>query len=432
MEIIYEINRRFLDEVQIRFPDDHGRIARLSLIDETGDKYVRMANLACVGSHAVNGVAALHTELLKKTVLHDFHELFPEKFHNVTNGVTPRRWVALSNPGLTKLITSQLGHGWLSKLETELSGLQSLAASPAFQREWLAIKQANKEALAGVIRERTGIDVDPASLFDVQVKRIHEYKRQHLNVLHIITLYNRIKHDPRADITPRTFIFGGKAAPGYYLAKLIIKLITSVAEVVNNDTDVAGRLKVVFFPDFNVTNAQLIYPAADLSEQISVAGKEASGTGNMKLSLNGALTIGTLDGANIEIREEVGEENFFLFGLNAAEAADIKSRGYQPRSWYEENPHLREAMDQIAEGVYSNGDRDLFRPLVDNLLNHDAYLVLADYQSYIECQDRVSAAYRKRKKWAEMSILNVARMGKFSSDRAIREYCEQIWKAQPV
>jgi len=432
IEIVFEINRRFLDEVQIHFPDDHGRIARLSLIDETGDKYVRMANLACVGSHAVNGVAALHTELLKKTVLHDFHELFPEKFHNVTNGVTPRRWVALSNPGLTDLISSKLDDGWLSNLETELVQLESHASVATFQKKWLAVKQANKEALARIIRERTGIDVDPASLFDVQVKRIHEYKRQHLNVLHIITLYNRIRRDPRADITPRTFIFGGKAAPGYYMAKLIIKLINSVAEVVNNDTDLAGRLKVVFFPDFNVTNGQFIYPAADLSEQISVAGKEASGTGNMKLSLNGALTIGTLDGANIEIREEVGEENFFRFGVNATEAADIRSSGYRPRSWYEGNPHLREAMDQIAAGVYSNGDRDLFHPLVDNLLNHDEYLVLADYQSYIECQDRVSAAYRDRKNWAEMSILNVARMGRFSSDRAIREYCEQIWKAQPV
>lgn len=432
IEIVFEINRRFLEQVQIRFPGDHARIASLSLIDETGDKYVRMANLACVGSHAINGVAALHTELLKKTVLHDFHELFPEKFHNVTNGVTPRRWVALSNPGLTELISSKLGDGWLSNLETELVRLEEHARVAAFQKKWLAVKQANKEALAGVISDRTGIYVDPSSLFDVQVKRIHEYKRQHLNVLHIITLYNRIKRNPRADITPRTFIFGGKAAPGYYLAKLIIKLINSVAEVVNNDNDVAGRLKVVFFPDFNVTNGQLIYPAADLSEQISVAGKEASGTGNMKLSLNGALTIGTLDGANIEIREEVGQENFFLFGLNAAEVADIRSRGYHPRSWYEENPYLREAMDQIAEGVYSNGDRQLFRPLVDNLLNRDEYLVLADYQFYIDCQDRVSAAYRNRKKWAEMSILNVARMGKFSSDRAIREYCEQIWKAQPV
>ena len=428
VEIIYEINRRFLIEARIRFPDDDLRIARLSLIDETGEKYVRMANLACVGSHAVNGVATLHTELLKKTVLHDFHELFPEKFHNITNGVTPRRWLALSNPELTKLVSSKLGAGWLSNLETSLGWLQSAARDTTFQRKWLKVKLTNKEALAKVIRERTGIEIDPASLFDVQVKRIHEYKRQHLNVLHIITLYNRIKRYPRADITPRTFIFAGKAAPGYYIAKLIIKLITSVAELVNADPDVAGRLRVVFFPDFNVSNSQLIIPAADLSEQISVAGKEASGTGNMKLALNGALTIGTLDGANIEIREEVGEENFFFFGLNAAEAADIKSRGYQPRSWYEENPHLREAMDQIAAGTYSNGDRDLFRPLVDNLLNHDAYLVLADYQSYIECQDRVSTAYRNRKKWAEMSILNLAGMGKFSSDRAIREYCEKIWK----
>ncbi len=432
VEIIFEINRRFLDEVRGRFPEDDQRIRRMSLIDEAGEKYVRMANLACIGSHAINGVAALHTDLLKKTVLHDFYELFPEKFHNITNGVTPRRWLALSNPELTKLISSKLGEGWLNNLETALAWLQGAAKNTTYQQKWLKVKQANKSALAKVIRERTGIEVDPTSLFDVQVKRIHEYKRQHLNVLHIITLYNRIKHDPQADITPRTFIFGGKAAPGYYLAKLIIKLINSVAEVVNNDPDVAGRLKVVFFPDFNVTNGQLIYPAADLSEQISVAGKEASGTGNMKLSLNGALTIGTLDGANIEIRDEVGEENFFLFGLNAAEAADIKASGYQPRNWYEENPQLREAIDQIAEGAYSNGDRDLFRPLVDNLLNHDAYLVLADYQSYIECQDRVSAAYRNRKKWAEMSILNVARMGNFSSDRSIREYCEKIWKTSAI
>ena len=283
-----------------------------------------------------------------------------------------------------------------------------------------------------MIRERTGIEVAPTSLFDVQVKRIHEYKRQHLNVLHIITLFNRIKHDPQASITPRTFIFGGKAAPGYYMAKLIIKLITSVADVINTDPDVAGRLKVVFFPDFNITNGQLIYPAADLSQQISLAGKEASGTGNMKLALNGALTIGTLDGANIEIREEVGKENFFLFGLNAAEADNLKSRGYLPRSWYEGNLHLREAMDQIVEGAFSNGDSDLFRPLVDNLLNRDEYLLLADYQSYIDCQDRISETFRNGKKWAEMSILNVARMGKFSSDRAIREYCDKIWKTTAI
>jgi len=432
IEIIYEINRRFLDEARIRFPDDDGRIARLSLIDEGGDKYVRMANLACVGCHAVNGVAPLHTELLKKTVLHDFHEMFPEKFYNVTNGVTPRRWVALSNPGLTELISSKLGPGWLSNLETELRGLQSFAGDAAFQRKWRNVKLAAKEALAKVIRERTGTEVDPASVFDVQVKRIHEYKRQHLNVLHIITLYNRIKRYPRTDLIPRTFIFGGKAAPGYFMAKLIIKLINSVADVINTDPDVSGRLRVVFFPDFNVTNGQLIYPATDLSEQISVAGKEASGTGNMKLALNGAITIGTLDGANIQIREEVGEENFFLFGLDTAEAEDLKSRGYNPRSWYEGNPSLREAIDQIAAGTFSNGNRDLFRPLVDNLLYRDEYLLLADYQSYIECQDRVSEAFLDGKKWTEMSILNVARMGKFSSDRSIREYCERIWQVGPV
>lgn len=432
LEIILEINRRFLDEVRIRFPEDDARIARLSLIDESGERYVRMANLACIGSHAVNGVSSLHTKLLKQTVLRDVHELFPDKFHNVTNGVTPRRWIAVSNPGLTELISSKLGDGWVSHLETELLRLQSFASDTTFQRKWRKVKQANKETLAKVIRERTGIVVDPTSLFDVQVKRIHEYKRQHLNVLHIITLYNRIKRGELADISPRTFIFSGKAAPGYHMAKLIIKLINSVADVVNKDPDVAGRLKIVFFPDFNVTNGQLIYPAADLSEQISVAGKEASGTGNMKLALNGALTIGTLDGANIEIREEVGEENFFLFGLNAEEADNLKSRGYQPRSWYEGNIYLREAMDQIAEGTFSNGDSDLFRSLVDNLLSHDEYLLLADYQSYIDCQDRISDAFRNGKKWTEMSVLNVARMGKFSSDRAIREYCEKIWKTTPV
>ena len=432
IEIIYEINRRFLDEGRLRFPEDDGRIARLSLIDESGEKYVRMANLASVGCHAINGVAPLHTELLKKTVLHDFHEMFPEKFHNVTNGVTPRRWVALSNPGLTELISSKLGPGWLSNLETELRGLQSFARDAAFQRKWRNVKLAAKEALAKVIRERTGTEVDPASLFDVQVKRIHEYKRQHLNVLHIITLYNRIKRDPRADLVPHTFIFGGKAAPGYFMAKLIIKLINSVAAVINTDPDVSGRLRVVFFPDFNVTNGQLIYPAADLSEQISVAGKEASGTGNMKLALNGALTIGTLDGANIQIREEVGEENFFLFGLDTAEADDLRSRGYNPQSWYEGNPTLREAIDHIAAGTFSNGDRNLFRPLVENLLYRDEYMLLADYQSYIECQDRVSEAFLDSKKWTEMSILNVARMGKFSSDRSIRDYCERIWRVEPV
>ena len=431
LEIIYEINRRFLDEVRHAHPGNDQLAARLSIIDESGGRHVRMAHLASVGSHAINGVAALHTELLKQTVLRDFYDLYSERFHNVTNGVTPRRWVALSNPGLTVLITGKIGDGWLKQPE-ELRGLEKFAANRTFQKSWQKVKKDNKSALAALIRERTGIAVDPASLFDVLVKRIHEYKRQHLKVLHIITLYYRIKRDPQAEVTPRTFIFGGKAAPGYHMAKLIIKLITSVGEVVNNDPDVAGRLKVVFFPDFNVTNGQIVYPAADLSEQISTAGKEASGTGNMKFSLNGALTVGTLDGANVEIREEVGEENFFLFGLNAQEVHDLKTGGYEPRSWYEGNPDLREIIDRIAAGDFSGGDRELFRPLVDQLLSRDDYLLLADYQAYIDCQDRIDAAYRDQERWTAMSILNVARMGKFSSDRSIRDYSEMIWHAREI
>ena len=431
LEIIYEINRRFLDEVRQRFPGDEGRAARLSIIDEGGEKNVRMAHLASVGSHAINGVAALHSELLKQTVLRDFFEISPDKFLNVTNGVTPRRWVLLSNPGLARLITEKIDDGWVKNPE-ELRKLEVFAKDRAFQAAWREVKEGNKRSLAAVIEERTGIAVDPASLFDVQVKRIHEYKRQHLNVLHIITLYNRIKRDPQADFTPRTCLFGGKAAPGYAMAKLMIKLITSVGEVVNNAPEVAGRLKVVFFPDFNVTNGHLVYPAADLSEQISTAGKEASGTGNMKFSLNGALTIGTLDGANVEIREEVGEENFFLFGLDAAEVHDLKSRGYEPWRYSEENPELREILDQLAAGVFSCGDRELFRPLVEHLRQRDDYLLLADYQAYVDAQDRVAAAYRDQKRWTGMAILNVARMGKFSSDRSIRDYCRGIWKTGPT
>ena len=431
LEIIYEINRRFLDEVRRAHPGDDHLAARLSIIDEKGERYVRMAHLACVGSHTINGVAELHSKLLKQTVLRDFHELYPERFRNVTNGVTPRRWMVLGNPGLTRLITERIGNGWVTRPE-ELRRLEDFAADPAFRKLWQEVKIQNKCFLSAVIRERTGTVVDPASLFDILVKRIHEYKRQHLKALHIITLYNRIKRNPKTDITPRTFIFGGKAAPGYYLAKLIIKLITSIGEVVNNDPDVKGRLRVVFFPDFNVTNGQMIYPAADLSEQISTAGKEASGTGNMKFSLNGALTIGTLDGANVEIREEVGEDNFFLFGLTAGEVYELKSRGYNPRTRYEGNPQLREAIDQIAGGSFSHGDSSLFRPLVEQLLNRDEYLVLADYQAYIDCQDRAGALFRDRNKWTEMSILNVARMGKFSSDRAIREYSENIWHAPAI
>ncbi len=430
-EIIYEINRRFLDEVRKRYPGDDGRVARLSLIDEGGEKYIRMAHLASVGSHKINGVAALHSDLLTRTVLKDLYDIYPERFMNVTNGVTPRRWVALSNPGLSSLITRTIGDEWINNFEDEMQKIEPLVKDRGFRGEWAKIKRGNKERLAALIKERTGIAIDPDSLFDVQVKRIHEYKRQHLNVLHIITLYNRIKKAPRKDIVPRAFIFGGKAAPGYFMAKLIIKLINSVGEVVNNDPEVAGRLKVAFFPDFNVKNAHHIYPAADLSEQISTAGKEASGTGNMKFSMNGALTIGTLDGANVEIREEVGVENFFLFGLTAEAVLGLKAKGYAPRSFYESNTNLREAIDQIRSGHFSQGNCDLFAPLVDNLLNHDPFLLLADYQSYVDCQDEVSTAYRDQERWVRMSILNVARMGKFSSDRSIREYCTKIWDVKP-
>ena len=432
LEIIYEINRRFLEDTRKRFPGDEDRVARLSIIDETGEKSVRMANLASIGSFAINGVAALHSELLKKTVLRDFYEISPKKFLNVTNGVTPRRWIVLSNPGLSDLISKSIGSAWPSSLETELKKLEPFADDAGFQKKWQKVKKDNKSSLASVIRERTGIVVDPDSLFDIQVKRFHEYKRQHLNILHVITLYNRIKKNPKKDMTPRTVIFGGKAAPGYFIAKRIIKLINSVAEVVNNDPDVQSRLKVVFFPDFNVTNGQMIYPAADLSEQISTAGKEASGTGNMKFSMNGALTIGTLDGANVEIREEVGAENFFLFGLTTEEVYDLKARGYDPRSYYESNSNLKETIGQIASGVFSHGDRELFRPLVGSLLNRDEYMLLADYQAYVDCQDLVSKAFRDKSRWTRMSILNVARMGKFSSDRSIRDYCEKIWKVKSL
>ncbi|HIK40158.1 glycogen/starch/alpha-glucan phosphorylase [Thermoleptolyngbya sp. M55_K2018_002] len=431
IEIIYEINRRFLDDVRIKFPDDPDRLSRLSLIDESGEKYVRMANLACVGSSAINGVAALHSELVKQTVLKDFYDMYPEKFTNVTNGVTPRRFVVLSNPRMTNLITSKIGDNWIKHLD-ELRRIEQFADDPGFRYEFRQIKQAIKQDLANHIKSETDVEVDPSSLFDIQVKRIHEYKRQHLNALHIIHLYNRIKANPSAEITPRTFLFGGKAAPGYYMAKLIIKFINSIGEVVNRDPNVAGRLKVVFLKDYNVKFAQRVYPAADLSEQISTAGKEASGTGNMKFSMNGALTIGTLDGANVEIREEVGAENFFLFGLTTEEVAAKKAAGYRPMDYYESNNDLRQVIDRIASGFFSHGDTGLFRPLVDNLLHKDDYLLLADYQSYIDCQEQVSQAYRNWDHWTRMSILNTARMGKFSSDRSIRDYCQNIWKVQPV
>ena len=362
-------------------------------------------------------------------MLRDFYELWPEKFCNVTNGVTPRRFMAVSNPGLTDLITNRIGAGWLSNLD-RLRELEPLVEDVGFQQEWLAVKRANKSRLAELIVKRTGISVSPDTLFDIQAKRIHEYKRQHLNAFHILSLYLRLKRDPKMDLPSRTFVFGGKAAPGYFMAKRIIKLISGVGELVNQDPDVAGRLKVVFFPDFNVQNAEFIYPAADLSEQISTAGYEASGTGNMKFSLNGALTIGTLDGANVEIREEVGAENFFLFGLTAPEVAKLKTDGYQPRRIYEENADLRGVIDFIGTGAVARGDATLFRPLTDGLLNEDPSLVLADYQAYVEAQERVNKLWRDPAAWVRQSILNTARLGKFSSDRSIHEYCTRIWKVE--
>ncbi|HHP7231427.1 MAG TPA: glycogen/starch/alpha-glucan phosphorylase [Xenococcaceae cyanobacterium] len=432
LEIIYEINQRFLNRVRVKYPNNNDKLARLSLIDESGEKYVRMAHLACVGSYAINGVAALHTQLLKETVLKDFYELFPEKFQNKTNGVTPRRWMVLSNPRLSKLITDKIGDRWINHLATELNKLEAFVDEPNFRQQWQETKLVVKRELADYARQKTGIMVNPDSLFDIQVKRIHEYKRQHLNALYIITLYNRLKQNPDLEITPRTFFFGGKAAPSYYMAKLIIKLINSVGEIVNHDPDIGDRLKVVFLPDYNVTLGQRVYPAADLSEQISMAGKEASGTGNMKFSLNGALTIGTLDGANVEIRKEVGAENFFLFGLKADEVTALKAQGYHPQDYYHSNTELKAVIDLIASGFFSFGDSNLFQPLVNNLLYDDPFMLLADYQSYVECQDRVSQAYQDRENWTRMSILNVARMGKFSSDRSIAEYCEDIWHTQAV
>lgn len=431
LEIIYEINARFLDEVRIRFYGDDSRLARLSLIDEHPPRYVRMAHLACVGSHAINGVAELHSRLMQQDVLKDFHEMWPEKFTSVTNGVTPRRWIALANPRLTRLACDAIGDGWIRDL-SGLRALEPLADDPAFREQWHAVRRANKIDLAAVIRDCTGVVVDPDSMFDVMVKRIHEYKRQHLAVLHIVALYHRIKSDPHAEIAPRTFLFAGKAAPGYHYAKLMIRFITAVGEVINRDPQVRDRLKVVFLPNFNVTHGQRIYPAADLSEQISLAGKEASGTGNMKFAMNGAITIGTMDGANIELRDHIGADNFFPFGLTAAEVYALKAAGYRPASFYDGNAELRAVIGLARQGFFAKGDAAVFQPLFDGLLQHDPYLLLADFASYLHCQQDVSAAYADRERWQRMSVLSSARSGHFSSDRAIQEYCSRIWHVRPV
>jgi glycogen phosphorylase len=431
LQIVYDINAHFLEEVRMRFLGDEDRIRRMSIIDESDQRYVRMAHLACIGSHSINGVAGLHTELLKRDVLRDFYELWPQKFSNKTNGVTPRRWLALSNPLLAELITEHIGTGWIKDL-AELRRLEPLAEDAGFRARWRDIKLENKRSLAALALERTGIRIDPNSMYDVLVKRIHEYKRQHLKVLHIVSLYHGLKSNPGLPVVPRTFIFGGKAAPGYHLAKLMIKMITSVGDVINRDPDMRGRLKVVFLPNFNVTNGQHVYPAADLSEQISTAGKEASGTGNMKFCMNGALTIGTLDGANIELREEIGAENFFLFGLSAEEVLALKSRGYRPMDYYAANPQLREVIDLLRSGFFTRGDSALLQPLMDNLMQYDPYMLFADFAAYVECQEKVSAAYRDPEHWTRMAILNTARSGTFSSDRSIRDYSRDIWQVEPV
>jgi starch phosphorylase len=432
LEIIYEINHRFLDEVRTRFPGDEARVSRMSLIENGPQDQIRMAHLATVASFAVNGVAELQSRLLRERTLHDFAELWPDRFQNKTNGVTPRRFIRMSNPRLTELITSTLGSDeWLRNLEL-LSQLEPYADEPAFREEWRDIKQQNKLELIDVLRPQIDVELDVNSLFDIMVKRLHEYKRQLLKALHIIWLYQRIKDDPAPEVVSRTFIFGAKAAPGYHMAKRIIKLIHNIARVVNHDPDVQDRLRVVFPANYNVSLAERIYPAADLSEQISLAGKEASGTSNMKFALNGAITVGTLDGANVEIRDRVGDENFFLFGLMTEEVFALKQRGYNAMDYYHNNPQLKSVIDSIASGHFSGGDTDLFRSLVDSLLLHDQYLLLADFQSYVECCEIAAAAYADPDRWTRMSILNTARCGFFSSDRSMQEYCGEIWGVKPV
>ncbi|MBK9383787.1 MAG: glycogen/starch/alpha-glucan phosphorylase [Planctomycetes bacterium] len=431
LEIIYELNRRFLDEVRESHPGDDDLLRRVSLIDEAGTRAVRMAHLATLGSFSVNGVAALHSDLLAKHVLADFHRLRPGLLRNVTNGVTPRRFLALCNPGLAALLTEVVGEGWLKDM-SRLKGLEAVATDKEFQKRWRAVKLDRKERLARVVLECTGVDVDPAAMMDVQVKRIHEYKRQHLNLLHVLWLYLRLKNDLSADASPRTVLLAGKAAPGYRAAKLIIRLASCVADLVNRDPAMKGRLRVVFFPNFNVKNGMFIYPAADLSEQISTAGKEASGTGNMKLAMNGALTMGTLDGANVEIRDHVGEENFFLFGHDVDGIAKLRSSGWSPNQVLEQDPELRAVLELITSRALSHHDPELFRPIVSELVERDQYFLLADFRSYVEAQSEAGRIYDRTEEWTRRSILSTARMGFFSSDRSIADYARTVWQVEPV
>ncbi len=431
LQIIYEINSRFLKQVSWKHPMDLDRLKRMSLIEEGEQRSVRMAYLAVVGSHAVNGVAALHSELLETRVLQDFYEMAPEKFHNKTNGITPRRWLLNANKPLAALITEKIGSGW-AKDFSGIRELEKFAGDAAFAERWREVKRLNKQRLADFIRFTQDIEVHPEALFDVQIKRMHEYKRQALNVLHIVHLYNEIKAGGGKDMVPRVFIFGGKAAPGYFMAKLIIKLINSVAEVINNDPDSRRLLQVVFMEDYRVSAAERIFPASDLSEQISTAGTEASGTGNMKFAINGALTIGTLDGANIEIREEVGEDNFFIFGMTTEEVRQKKTAGYNPESCLKKDLRLKAVFDLFQVGHFSPEEPGLFTPFIDSLLHHDEYMLLEDFSDYVACQQRVSDLYRNQESWTQKAILNVARMGKFSSDRTIFEYNRDVWKATPT
>jgi len=430
LQIVYEINKRFLASVRKNYTTDEKILSDLSIITSDGGN-VRMANLAIVGSFAVNGVAALHTKILKERIFPHFDKIFPGKIINVTNGITPRRWLKTANPFLSKIISEKIGNGWIRNLD-ELKKLEQFIDDKQFRENWRSAKWLNKRLLIDYIENEHNIKINPDSMIDVQIKRFHEYKRQLLNVLYLITLYNRIKENPKIDIAPRTVIFGGKAAPAYFAAKLIIKLINSVADKINNDNDVGDKLKVVFLKNYSVSLAELIIPASDLSQQISVAGLEASGTGNMKFALNGALTIGTMDGANIEIREEVGAENIFIFGLVADEVVKLKQAGYQPRKYYETNPSLKQVLDQITSDHFNKSEPGIFKSLVDELLSHDNYFLLADYQSYVDKQDQVSEVYKDVESWTKISIYNVARIGKFSSDRSVKEYAEKIWKVSSV
>jgi starch phosphorylase len=433
LQIIFEINKHLMATVAAKWPGDVDKMRACSIIDEGGSKAVRMANLSVVGSHAVNGVAALHTELLKKDLFPEFDALYPGKFQNKTNGITPRRWLLDCNPRLSALITKTLGHtNWARDLDL-LRGLEKAANDAAFQKEFMAIKRANKVDLAAIIKAECGVEVSPDALFDVQIKRLHEYKRQHLNLLHILALYRRLLHNPSLDMVPRVFVFAAKAAPGYDLAKNIIRAINLIGAKINNDARIGGKLKVAFLPNYRVSLAERIIPAADLSEQISTAGKEASGTGNMKLALNGALTIGTLDGANVEIGEEVGDDNIFIFGMTVDEVEALKAKGYNPREFYNADEELRAIVDWLGSNFFTPGENNAFSHVHHSLLDGgDPYMVLADFRAYSDAHIKVDAMYRDTAKWAKSAILNTARVGKFSSDRTIREYAEQIWSLPAV